>query len=135
VWLKLPAGAATATTSSTVHYRDAADGQTKTYGDPVTATVEIAEDEASARSAALAALDAVVVPAADQAKLQGIKADVGATAAETSDPKAHWARLQALLVDIGTLERSRWTNAEPARIALARLVAYVQYDYDRAGGQ
>ena len=27
-----------------------------------------------------------------------------------------------------------WTNTEPARIAVARLVTYVEYDYYLAGG-
>jgi hypothetical protein len=37
--------------------------------------------------------------------------------------------------DVGSLERSRWTNTEAARIAVARLVTYLEYDYYLAGGK
>jgi hypothetical protein len=135
VWLKLPADAASATTSSSVFFRDAADGQMKPYGDPATATIAIAQDKRKASDSALAALAAVGAPAGDQSKLQKIKDDVRAATLETTDAGLLWARLRALVDDIGTLERARWTNTEPARIAVARLVAYVEYEYYRAGGK
>jgi hypothetical protein len=135
VWLKLPPDAASATTSSTVHFRDA-DGQMKQYGGPATATLGIAESKRTAKDTALAALDRVgATSQADRLKLAKIKYDVGSTAYETTDVRLLWVRLRLLLDDVGTLERSRWTGAESARIAVARVVAYAQYDYYRAGGQ
>ncbi|MEA2493529.1 MAG: hypothetical protein QOJ29_1440, partial [Thermoleophilaceae bacterium] len=136
VWLRLPTGAASATTSSTVFYRDAADGQVKQYGTPVSARLDIAESKQSARSSALAALGQVGASGqGEQTKLQKIKNDVSATTPETTDPNVLGSRLRALLDDIGTLESARWTNTAPARSALARLVTYVQYDYYLAGGK
>jgi hypothetical protein len=132
VWVKLPADAGSATTSSTVRYRDAADGLMKTYGDPVTATLDIAEDERSAVDAALAALANV---GASASAVQAIKNDVSAVTAPTGDTRVLWARLRALVADIGTLERSRWANGEAARVAVARVLAYAEYDYYRAGGE
>ena len=136
VWLKLPVNAASATTSSTIHYRDAADGETKVYGDPAIAMVDIAETKATARDAALAALGAVgTASPAEQAKVEKIKDDIAATALETGDAASLWARIRVLVDDIGTLERASWSNTAPARVAVARLVAYVECDYYRVGGE
>jgi hypothetical protein len=130
--LKLPVGESSVTTTSTVHYRDA-EGQSKQYGDPATATLAIAEDGPTARVAALAAL-AQVGATNQPEKLQKIRDDVAATGQASDDPAVLWSRLRALVDGIGTLERSKWANTAPAWTALARLVTYVQYDYQRAGG-
>jgi Tol biopolymer transport system component len=131
VWLKLPAGAPSATTSSQVFYDDA--GEMKPYGDPATATLDIAETEQSARDAALTAIGQI--GGADPAKLQKIRDDVNAAGADTRDTGVLFARLRALLDDIGTLERAKWTNTGVAWSAVARLVAYVEHDYYLAGGK
>jgi hypothetical protein len=135
VWLKLPSDAGSVTTSSTVYYRDAG-GQMSPYGDPATASLDIGENRRTATDAALAALDQVggATSHGDRLKLLKVKYDVGAAAHETTDVRLLWIRLRALVDDIGTLERARWTNVEPARVAVARVVAYVQYEYYRAGG-
>jgi Tol biopolymer transport system component len=132
VWLKLPAAAGSATTRSTVHY----DADGKQYGEPATATLDVAEDAGTVRHAALAALAAVGTSGAgDQAKLQKIKDDLGATAQATTDAAVLWTRLRALLDDIRTLESARWTGTASAWTAVARLVTYVEHDYYRAGGE
>jgi hypothetical protein len=131
VWLKLPSTAPSATTTSTAFYRDDVSGQMKPYGTPAEARLDIAENEQSARDTALAALGRV---GASGTSLQKIKADVAATALSTSDTNVIWSRLRALVDDLGTLERSGWTNAGAARNAVARLVTYVEFDYYRAGG-
>ena len=102
-------------------------------GDPATATLDIAESKQSARDAALTALGQI--GGANAASLQKIKDDVNAAVAETTDAGAIWSRLRALVDDIGTLERSKWTNTAPAWTAVARLVTYVEYEYYLAGGK
>jgi Tol biopolymer transport system component len=135
LWLRLPTSASSASTSSTVHYRDSADGQVKQYGIPVSSRVDITENKATARDAALAALAGLGnLGQGDQTKVQKITDDVSAAAQATTDTTVLWNRLRALIDDIGTLERSRWSNIPPARLAVARLVTYVQSDYYLAGG-
>jgi hypothetical protein len=135
VWLKLPTSGSSASTSSRVYYRDAADGRMKAYGDPVMATVGISENKQQARDATLAALDQIGnVPSYEQWRLQDIRHDASVATSQTDSTYLLWTRLHELVNDIGTLERTRWTNTAPARVAVARLVTYVEYDYYLAGG-
>ena len=57
-----------------------------------------------------------------------------AAGGDTTDAAVLWSRLRALVDDIGTLEKSRWTNTGPAWTEVARLVTYVEHDYYAAGG-
>jgi Tol biopolymer transport system component len=135
LWLRLPTTASSATTSTTVRYRDAADGQLKQYGVPVSSRVDITENEGTARDAALAALAGLGnLGQGDQQKVQKIRDDVNGTAAATTDTAVLWSRLRGLVDDIGALQRSRWANAAAAQMAVARLVTYVENDYYLAGG-
>jgi Tol biopolymer transport system component len=135
LWLRLPTNPSSVATSTTVRYRDAADGQLKQYGIPVSSRIDITESEPTARDAALARLAGLGnVGQGDQQKVQKIRDDLSASTQATTSTTVLWTRLRALVDDIGTLERSRWTNVAPARTAVARLVTYVENDYYLAGG-
>jgi Tol biopolymer transport system component len=135
-WLRLPTGAPSATTTSTVHYRDAGDGQTKQYGPPASASIDITETRQTAHDAALTGLNFLFnLSNGDQAQVQKIRDDVNAAMSPTTGTTVLWNRLRALLDDVGTLQRSHWLNAFFAEMPIAHLATYVEYDYYLAGGK
>ncbi len=134
-WLKLPTTTGSATSQTTAYYRDPSDGLMKPFGVPATSSINVAEDKQSAKTAATSAVDAITgVGLFSYFTYQKIKDDVSASITPTTSSSTLWWRIQALVDDVGTLEHVGWGGRDAARLAIARLVTYVQYDYYKATG-
>lgn len=130
VWLKLPATPPSITTSSTAYYQDATDGQMKPVGGPAGATLALGENKQTAAQSATSALDAITgAYLFDVLLLQKIKNDVTAATQPAGSPLTIWLRMNALVLDLGMLERKSLNGAPIAHLAVARLVTYLEYDY------
>ncbi len=135
-WLRLPPQAGLTSLTTTAYYTDSADGQTKPYGTPAPSQIQVAEDRESAKSAAAAAVNAVTgVGFFDWWLYLKIKDDVAGSISPTTSSSVIWWRIKALTDDLGILERVSWGGRDSARLAIARLITYVQYDYYTATGE
>jgi Tol biopolymer transport system component len=135
IWLTAPLSPGAFSTSTTAYYRDQSDGLMKPFGTPALAEAQITEDRQSAKAAATSAVNAITgVGLFDWLIYNKIKDDVATSLNSTSSSFTLWLRIQALTDDIGHLERVSWGGRETAKLAIARLITYVQYDYYKATG-
>lgn len=135
IWLTTPPAAGTLATTTTAYYRDPTDGQMKPFGTPISSAINVTEDRQSAKAAAVSAVGSITgIGLFDWLTYNKIKDDVAASLNPTTSSFTLWLRIQALTDDIGTLERVSWGGRDAAKLAIARLITYVQYDYYKATG-
>lgn len=136
VWVKLPPAATSISVTQTAWAKNSA-GTFVAVSPPATSsTLTVPATRAAAVTAASTALNGVTAPnSTERAKLDAIKARVTAIATDTASSTLAQTRINTTLADIGTIEKSSWTNTTPAWKALATLVTYVEFDYYRYGGQ
>ncbi len=136
VWVKLPPATTSITVTQTAYAKNSS-GTFVPVSPPASASLTVPATRAAAVTAAQTALNAVTAPNTyERSKLANIKSDVDAIATDTASWSLAQTRINTLLTDIGTIEKSSgWTNTTPAWKALATLVTYVEFDYYRYGGQ
>lgn len=107
----------------------------KPFGTAVPANIEVDQTMADAIADATAALEAIGgAYLFDCLLLEKIKSDAQAAAQPTTSSLTLWKRMTDLVIDVGILERKSWSGAPQARLALARLVTYLEHDYYLATG-
>ncbi|MFY9487170.1 MAG: CARDB domain-containing protein [Solirubrobacterales bacterium] len=133
--VKLPVDSASITIQSEVFYRVPSGNSMQPFGSPFNSSITITENKADAKADASSALNNIgSVGFLDGLALAKIKNDVAASTQPAGSSSITLSRLRALVDDLGIIERNSWTNKEPARQAVARLITYLQYDYYLATG-
>lgn len=130
VWLRLPTSSSSITTSTSVFYREQATGQMQSSGQPSIAQISVTERKSDAHAAALTKVNSLTgIGFFDTLSYLKLKHDVSEAGQTSSNPTAILSRLRALVDGVGVLERKSWNGAQAARLAVAKLVTYLEGDY------